>query len=162
MSYATPDDVAARWRALSDDESDVAQVLIDDLSDELDVHRPSLSAFLTSLLDSSDDAQVAKGTMLQRIVTKTIANAVKRALRNPDTLSSTNISADGGIAVGYDNAMAELEANAACLTSDDYAAIDVATSSAGGTAPGPIRSLQLGKSRPYGPRIVNMNCLPTA
>jgi hypothetical protein len=155
MSYnVSPDDVAARWRALSDDESDVATVLLADVTDDLDVHRPTLHAFLATLLADADSTIVAKGELLQRIIVKTLAGAVRRVLRNPDVLTSTNISGDGGIGVGYDNHPDRVAAASASLLPGDYVDIDLATLAAGGTAPTQAGSVKLRNPHPFplGPR----------
>jgi len=158
MSYnVSPTDVEDRWRPLSDAETPIAQTLLDDLVNDLDVHRPALEATLAALLADDDDAVVAKGLMLQRVIVKTLANVVKNALRNPDVLRSTTIGADGSIGVGYDNTAADILANAAMLSAADYRSIDLAVLSASGTTPSAVNSVRLVINRH---RERDINCLP--
>lgn len=82
-------DVESRWRPLSDAESDVAATLLEDATTLIDVHRPLLAA------------AVAAGTVPERIVIMTAAEAVIRVLSNPDRLSQQSITADGGISIGW-------------------------------------------------------------
>lgn len=160
MSYdISPSDVEERWRTLSAPETAVAQTLIDDLANDLDVHRPTLEQTLADLLADADDAVAARGVMLKRVIVKTIANAVKRALRNPDVLHSATIGADGSIGVGYDNLPADNLASAAQLTPLDYRAIDLAVLSTEGQIPSSVNSVRLVRSHH---RHHDINCLPTA
>ena len=120
MPYnVSPADVEARWRPLSDDETDIAQTLLDDFSNDLDLARPTLSNFLIGLAEPMH-------TALERAIVRTLALATKRALRNPDTLSNTTIDPAGGIGVGYDNRAESLANTSASLTRADFAAIDSA------------------------------------
>jgi len=160
VSYnVSPTDVADRWRTLSASETAIAQTLLDDLVNDLDVHRPKLEQTLADLLADDDDAVVAKGVMLQRVIVKTLANAVKNALRNPDVLRSATIGADGSIGVGYDNTLADILANAARLSASDYQDIDLAVMVAEGTLPSSVNSVRLvvNHRRPR-----DINCLPLA
>jgi hypothetical protein len=137
VSYpVSASDVAARWRPLSAAEIALADTLLEDLTNDLDVFRPTLADTLTAMADPDK-------TRLERAIVKTLANAVKRAMRNPDTLRSTNIGADGGIGVGYDNGWAALAATAAALTADDLRTIDRATIAGGGTVVSGVVSRQL-------------------
>ncbi len=134
-------DVEARWRALSTAEDEIAQTILGDLVNDLDLRRPTLSSFLTTLAASTVPGDAGKAVALERVIVRTLAWATKRALRNPDTLRSFTIQAAGGIGVGYDNAAAALAATAARLTREDLAGIDQATNAVGGTAPGAAGSV---------------------
>jgi hypothetical protein len=137
MSYpVSASDVASRWRPLSAAEIALADILLEDLTNDLDIFRPRLAATLA-------DMEEPGRTRLERAIVKTLANAVKRAMRNPDTLRSTNIGADGGIGVGYDNGWAALAATAAALTADDLRTIDQATVAGGGTVVSGVVSRKL-------------------
>jgi hypothetical protein len=148
-----PADVAARWRALDDDETAVAAVLIDDLCSDLDLLRPSLAATYA-------DATDPELTVLRKTIVRTIAEATKRALRNPDTLSSTNLSADGGIAVGYDNRIEDLKSTGAFLTNDDLGMIDRAVAAVTGDVYSSVNSVQL-VANPYYCPPGDLTILPT-
>lgn len=155
MAYpVTTSDVEARWRPLSADEQAVAAVLIDDLCSDLDLLRPSLAA-------TYDEAVDPELTVLRKTIVRTVALAVKRAMRNPDTLSSTNIGADGGIAVGYDNKIEDLKATSAHLSNADLAMVDRAVAAAGGQAYSSVRSVKL---QAHSERIPpgDVSILPTA
>jgi hypothetical protein len=90
MTYSvSPSDIEARWRPLSDAETDIANTLIDDAITLIDVYRPSLAA------------AVASGVVPERIVIMTVVEAVKRVLANPDLLANQSISADGGVSIGW-------------------------------------------------------------
>ena len=161
MSYnVSTADVEARWRALSDDEAQVAATFLDDLVTDLDLQRPALATFLASLTGSAVPADVTKGLRLERVIVRTLALAVKRALRNPDTLSSTNIQPAGGIAVGYDNSTDALDATAPTLTAADLRAIDKATVAVGGTAPSSVRSVKM-QAYPERYATADLTVLPT-
>jgi hypothetical protein len=154
VSYpVTPADVVARWRALSDDETAVAAVLIDDLCSDLDLLRPSLAAVFA-------DATDPELTVLSKTVVRVVALAVKRAMRNPDTLSSTNISADGGIAVGYDNRIEDLKSTSAYLSNEDLALIDRAIAVVTGDVYSSVRSVKLLANSQYYPPG-DLTILPT-
>ncbi len=156
----TTSDVESRWRALSADESAVAAVLLDDLKNDLELRRPALLPLLDDL-SGGDAAAQAKAAALQRTITAVLANATKTALRNPDTLRSTTIGADGSIGVGYDNSTEALANTRAALSRTDLADIDKATQAVGGeivTGGSSVR-LQAYPER-YAPP--NMNVLPLA
>jgi hypothetical protein len=90
MTYnVSPSDIESRWRPLSDAETDVANTLIEDAIVLIDINRPSLAA------------AVAAGTVPERVVVMTIAEAVLRILANPDILSNQSVSADGGVSIGW-------------------------------------------------------------
>jgi hypothetical protein len=151
VTYA---DVEARWRPLSDAERAVATVLIGDLCSDLDLLRPSLAGVYGEAVDPDL-------SILRDAIVRTIAKAVKRAMRNPDTLRSTNIAADGGIAVGYDNDIEDLKATDAHLSSADLNSIDRAVAAVTGAAYSSVRSVQLVANahlRPPG----DITILPTA
>lgn len=160
MPFAvTISDVVSRWRALSVEESAVGTVMIDDLKNDLSLRRPALLSLLDDL-SGGDAAAQAQGTALQRVITRVIANAVKRGLRNPDTLRSTTIGADGGLGIGYDNSTEALANTGATLTKGDLSDIDKATQAVGGeivTGASSVR-LQAYPER-YAPR--DMTILPT-
>lgn len=152
-------DVEARWRPLSDAESVVAATLIDDLVNDLGLLRPALADTLGDLA-AGTTAEQTKGVALERVIVAVFANAIKRALRNPDTLRSTNIGADGGIGVGYDNSADALDATRASLTRADLADIDKATAAADGIITVGVGSVRL---QAYPERYVapNLSALPT-
>jgi len=119
MTYnISPADVEARWRPLSDAETDLASTLIDDAIVLVDVYRPSLA-----------DA-VASGIIPERLVVMCVAEAVKRVLVNPDILSNQSISADGGVSIGWQFQPKESkpQMNLSLL---DFANIDQAMTGAG-------------------------------
>lgn len=154
MSYpVSASDVAARWRPLSAAEIALANTLLEDLTNDLDIFRPTLAQTLADMVDPAQ-------TLLERAIVKTLANAVKRAMRNPDTLRSTNIGADGSIGVGYDNLWAALAATAAMLTADDLRTIDRATIAGGGiVVSGLVSRKMLAHSERYPPG--DLTILPT-
>lgn len=155
----TTADVVARWRVLSTEESAVSDVLLGDLKTDLELRRPALLPLLDDL-SGGDAAAQAKAGLLQRIITAVLANAVKRALRNPDTLRSTNIGADGAIGVGYDNGTESLSNTRATLDRKDLADIDKATEAVGGQVVTGASSVRL-QAYPerYAPRDITV--LPT-
>lgn len=154
----TTADVAARWRVLSIEENAVAGVLLDDLKNDLTLRRPALLPLLDNL-SGGDAAAQTKASMLQRTITAVLANAIKRALRNPDTLRNTTIGADGAIGVGYENSWDALAATGAALTRQDMADIDKATQAVGGEIVTGSSSVRL---QAYPERFAppNMNVLP--
>lgn len=81
---ATPADVAARWRPLTDAESTVADTLLEDAWRMLG--RDYKAAAGTSL----DDAMTADPDLSPEVV-RILANAVMRVLKNPDGLSQEQI-----------------------------------------------------------------------
>ena len=89
-------DIEARWRALSDDESDVALVRLGDADRLLRSARPGLEAFYAGLADGS-----RKDDLLETI-RQVLADAVIRFLRNPDLVSQQQIQSDGGVGIGFD------------------------------------------------------------
>lgn len=84
-----PADLEARWRPLSEAESDVAMTLIDDAVAKLDVLRPRLGPAL------------AAGLVNPRVVVDVICDAIQRVLRNPDLLRAQNLTGDGGVGITY-------------------------------------------------------------
>lgn len=68
--YATPSDVAARWRPLTSDQEAVAAVLIEDASSMIRSRWPQV------------DARLAAGTLTDADVTRVVAGMVKRAMLN--------------------------------------------------------------------------------
>lgn len=156
---ATVADVEARWRALSAPETSVASTMLGDLKNDLALLRPALLRFLDDLA-AGDADEIAKGVALQRTITRVLANAVKRGLRNPDTLRSTNIGADGAIGVGYDNGTESLANTGATLTRGDLSDIDKATEAVGGEVVTGIISVRL-QAYPERYAAPDMSVLPT-
>lgn len=72
-AFATTSDVAIRWRPLSPEEKDLAVTLLEDASDIVRTRWPDV------------DDRIAAGTLLERSVTRVVANMVKRAMRVGDT-----------------------------------------------------------------------------
>lgn len=71
-SFATPGDVAARWRPLTSAETVIAEALADDASALIRARFPGI------------DAQVDSGALDVAIVRMVVSNMVKRALIAPD------------------------------------------------------------------------------
>lgn len=155
---ATTSDVEARWRVLSTAEATVAGVLLDDLKNDLALRRPTLLPLLDDLSGGDASAQ-SQALALQRTITAVLANAVKRALRNPDTLRNTTIGADGAIGVGYDNGSEALANTRARLGRADLADIDKATQAVGGEIVVGASSVRL-QAYPERYAPPNMNVLP--
>jgi hypothetical protein len=119
MTYAVGTaDVEARWRPLSDAESDTASTLIDDAVMLIDIYRPSLAA------------AVASGAVPERVVVLTVVETVIRVLANPDLLSNESITADGGISIGW-QFQSKIPAPRMRLSLLDFANIDQAMAAAG-------------------------------
>lgn len=70
-AFATPADVAARWRPLTPDEETVAETLVSDASMLIRARFPGI------------DAQVAAGQVDGQVLTLVVANMVKRAMVAP-------------------------------------------------------------------------------
>lgn len=90
---ASANDVAARWRVLTTEESQRAMTLLDDAWAIAITAVPTL------------EARLAAGTLSERLVVKTLANAVIRHMRNPDGKRSEQIddyayTRDSGSATG--------------------------------------------------------------
>jgi hypothetical protein len=105
MPLATPADVEARWRPLSDEESMVAETLIQDVSDQLRLRLPDV------------DDRISGGDLTASSVAGVVVAPVIRFLRNPNGYDSERIgdysytrSANGGDLL---------------LTADDLARISV-------------------------------------
>lgn len=80
MGYGvTTDDIEARWRPLTSDETAVATTLIDDATLTLDARLPGLEAAVTA------------ATVDPALVVAVIARMVIAALRNPEGLRSETI-----------------------------------------------------------------------
>jgi hypothetical protein len=114
----TTADVEARWRPLSDAESDVATTLIGDAEALIDTYRSGLAA------------AVASGDVATRLVAMTICEAVIRVMANPDRLAQQSITADGGISMGWQFAE-KVPAPRLRLTDLDLSAVDEAMAAAG-------------------------------
>lgn len=69
--YATPEDVAARWRPLTPSEEIVASTLVDDASELIRAEFPGI------------DAQVDSGALSAGLLRIVVSNMVKRALIAP-------------------------------------------------------------------------------
>lgn len=133
MTYAVGTaDVEARWRPLSDAESDTASTLIDDAVLLIDVYRPNLAAAVTA------------GSVPERIVVMTVVEAVIRVLANPDLLSNESITADGGVSIGW-QFQTKIPAPRMRLSLLDFANIDQAMSVAG-VGTGQVGSLRMNNS----------------
>lgn len=111
-------DIEARWRSLSDAESDVATTLIDDAIALLDTYRSGLAA------------AVASGRVAERLVVMTVADAVIRVLTNPDIWSNQSVTADGGVSIGWQFARST-PAPRMRLSDLDLAALDRALAAVG-------------------------------
>lgn len=85
--FATPDDVAARWRPLSDDELDKVATLCDDASTLIRAQYPGI------------DAQVASGGLDSNVLTIVCAGMVKRALIGPADGVAAQTQSEGPFAV---------------------------------------------------------------
>lgn len=71
-SFATPNDVANRWRPLTSDETNIAYTLVEDASALIRARFPGI------------DAQVTSGGLDAAIPRMVVAGMVKRALIAPD------------------------------------------------------------------------------
>lgn len=95
MSYASVADVAARLgRPLTDDERDLAAVLLDDAENLIRARIPDL------------DKRIADGRIRRELVVMIEANAVVRVLRNPggyrsETAGDYSYTIDTRAAAGY-------------------------------------------------------------
>lgn len=95
MSYASVDDVADRLgRPLTDDERDLAAVLLDDAENLIRARIPDL------------EERVAAGRIRRELVVMIEANAVVRVLRNPggyrsETAGDYSYTIDTRAAAGY-------------------------------------------------------------
>lgn len=154
----TTADVEARWRALSVEEESVASVFITDLEDDLALRRPTLRVLLDSLATSPIPADQGTGAVLGRVVTKVIALAIKRLLRNPDLLRNVSIGADGSIGIGYENdSRDEIHAT---LSAADLADIDGAVAAVSGELTARVGSVRL-QAYPERVRVRSIYTLPT-
>jgi hypothetical protein len=86
-------DIEARWRPLSDDESDVARILLSDADRILNNARP----MLVGAIASTDPLLHIDGE-LAKIV---LVDMVWRVLINPDSFRTTSVGADGSVGAGY-------------------------------------------------------------
>lgn|SRR3982751_4859485 len=132
-------DIEARWRALSDDESDVALVRLGDADRLLRSARPGLEAFYAGLADGS-----RKDDLLETI-RQVLADAVIRFLRNPDLVSQQQIQSDGGVGIGFDTK----GLGGVYLSGSDLAVIDQAVGAAAGAVRPHVGSQVLKSSFPY-------------
>ncbi len=90
MAYdVTPVDIEARWRPLSDAESDVAFTLLESAGVMLDTKRKTLAA------------EVIAGRVPFRLVVDLLCEAVIRVLRNPDVVRAQNVGGDGGVGINF-------------------------------------------------------------
>lgn len=80
--FASPDDVAARWRPLTDNEAFVAATLVEDASALIRARFPGI------------DDQVTSGGVSANVLAQVVAGMVKRALISPsDGISQASQSA---------------------------------------------------------------------
>jgi hypothetical protein len=126
-----PADIEARWRPLSEAETDVAMTLIEDALAKLDILRPRLGTAVQS------------GLINSRLIVDVICDAVQRVLRNPDLLRAQNLTGDGGVGITYglgedtNHALPRLR-----FSLEDLAPIDAAMAQVPGAAP-KVRSVRL-------------------
>ena len=145
MAYdITAADIESRWRALSDEESDLATVLISDAIVKIDLARPQLAAAVTA------------GDVSLQLVAMAVADIVIRVLTNPDRLRSTVIGADGSISVGYGLAT-EVDRARVGIGAGDLDAIDAALRAAA-TGPAIVVSRAL---TAYPETATSLTTLPT-
>jgi hypothetical protein len=105
MSYdVTPDDIEARWRPLTSDETTVATTLLADAEALLDNALPGLAAAV-------DDETVSL-----TIVTAVIVAMVVRVLRNPDGVKSETIGDYSYVRDSSDSGLLLLESDLSPLT----------------------------------------------
>jgi hypothetical protein len=125
---ATIADVEARYGTLSEADSDLASVLVQDALTKLRGLRPSVPG----LIDAADVAAAAVGataTQIQaakdwnRLIRVAVAEAVIRVLVNAEQYRTTSIGADGSVSVGYTVATEVPRARLA-FSGDDLADID--------------------------------------
>lgn len=109
LPFATPADVAARWRPLSSGEEDVAKVLLADATDMIETRWPDMR-------DRVEAGSIGLGT-LKRIT----ANMVKRAMLNPADGVSQQAQVNGPFTLSqtFANPNGNLY-----LSADDVAALD--------------------------------------
>lgn len=86
-------DLEARWRPLSDAESDIGTILLSDADVKVNNARPQLVAAIASAdpLFHIDE----------QLVVIVVCDMVLRVMMNPDSFRTTTIGADGSIGVGY-------------------------------------------------------------
>lgn len=147
-------DIESRWRALSDDEADVALQRLVDVERRLRIKRPTLLAFYTDL--AADVAPITVKADLLETIRTVLAEAVIRYLRNPDMTLRQDIGSDGSIGIGYDT-NAE---GGVYLTDEDLAEIDAAVAVAAGTVYSRARSRVLKTTFPYR-AVGDVTILPT-
>lgn len=92
----TPQDVADRWRPLSDDETQVASVLLDDAVDRVYGRLPLL------------DAWVADTLVTERTIVSVLSDVVQRVLRNPEVQASLQLGADGSLGQSFPTRAADV------------------------------------------------------
>lgn len=84
LSFATVEDVEARWRSLSSDERSIADVLLDDASDIIRVRWPEM------------DARVLSGGISTQTLVRITAGMVRRAMMNRDVEGITQMQETTG------------------------------------------------------------------
>jgi len=159
MPYGvTVADVENRWRPLQPAEASVASYIIGDLLNDLALHRPALAILVNGLEASINPEDHAQAEALKRVITKVLAYAVKRILRNPEAMRNMNIGADGSIGIGYDNDLEALQGVE--LTRDEFADIDAAAGAVGDDLASRTSSI---KMQAYPERYAppDMSILPT-
>lgn len=144
-------DVESRWRALSDDEADVALVRLGDADRLLRARRPGLEAFYAGLPAGGPQED------LLETIRQVLADAVIRFLRNPDLVSQQQIQADGGVGIGFDTR----NLGGVYLSPADLATIDQAVGAAEGVLRPHVGSQALVSSFPYRTRTPGPWPLPT-
>lgn len=115
----TPTDIANRWRALTPDETDIAEFLISDAADQVDIKRPAVATIVAG----------DPGGKVYRAVRQLIIDAVQRVLRNPDVMDAQQIGADGSLGFQFrtDNELKIGQSGLRCQIADaDLALLDAA------------------------------------
>lgn len=136
-------DIETRWRALTDDESDVAAVRLLDADRKLRGLRPTLAATYAALV--ADVPPITVKADLLAAIAECEANAVIRFLRNPDSTIRQDIGADGSIGIGFD---ARYEGGV-YIAEDDLYGIDLAVAAAAGTIRPKVGSQRLISTWPW-------------
>jgi hypothetical protein len=138
------DDIESMWRALDDDESDVADVRLAQAASKLRILRPKLDPFLAAM-PISTALQIQAKADVQSAITVALCEAVIRFMRNPDVNVEQEIQADGSITVRFDTKAG----SGIYIDENDLTAIDAAVLVSEGFIPTRVRSQQLITSFPY-------------
>jgi hypothetical protein len=104
--FASPDDVAARWRPLTSDEQVTAVALCEDASAVIRARFPGI------------DSQIASGALEAGVVTMVAANMVKRAMIAPADGVQSQSQTDGPFSMSqtYANPLGNVFLTAAEVT----------------------------------------------